>query len=75
MVFVPGFEPTSWLRPNTQESNLAHLNNGRSGGVRTHDLCVPNAALYQAELHSDCARLCTADAQKSSSLLILKIRE
>lgn len=26
---------------------------GRSGGVRTHDLYVPNVALYQAELHSD----------------------
>ena len=26
---------------------------GRDGGIRTHDLCVPNAALYQAEPHPD----------------------
>ena len=26
---------------------------GRSGGVRTHDLYVPNVALYQAELYSE----------------------
>ena len=31
---------------------------GRSDGVRTHDLYVPNVALYQAELHSDkCAMI------------------
>ena len=27
-------------------------NCGRSSGVRTHDLYVPNVALYQAELYS-----------------------
>ena len=26
---------------------------GRSDGIRTHDLYVPNVALYQAELHSE----------------------
>ncbi len=25
----------------------------RGGGIRTHDLCVPNAALYQAEPHPE----------------------
>ena len=28
------------------------LSRGRSDGIRTHDLYVPNVALYQAELHS-----------------------
>ena len=27
---------------------------GRSDWVRTSDLYVPNVALYQAELHSEC---------------------
>ena len=32
--------------------------NGRSSGLRPHDLYVPNVALYQAELHSDkCAMI------------------
>ena len=26
---------------------------GRDGEIRTHDLCVPNAALYQTEPHPD----------------------
>ncbi len=26
---------------------------GRGDGIRTHDLCVPNAALYQTEPHLD----------------------
>jgi len=26
---------------------------GRAGGIRTHGLCVPNAALYQAKLQPD----------------------
>ncbi len=30
---------------------------GRSDWVRTSDLYVPNVALYQAELHSDCCAL------------------
>ena len=27
----------------------------RGGGIRTRDLCVPNAALYQAELRPECS--------------------
>ena len=29
--------------------------NGRGGEIRTHDLYVPNVALYQAKLRPDCS--------------------
>ncbi len=43
--------------------------NGRSKWIRTTGLCVPNAALYQAELYSDCCRLIALlwGARKGSS--------
>ena len=42
---------------------------GRSSGVRTHDLYVPNVALYQAELYS--ANNCGADYATFSNKLQL----
>ncbi len=34
----------------------------RGGRIRTADLCVPNAALYQAELHPEAIRRYAAQA-------------
>ena len=44
--YVTGLE----IKKNRRKQRLI---SGRSSGVRTHDLYVPNVALYQAELHSD----------------------
>lgn len=33
------------------------MNDGRSGGIRTPDILVPNQARYQTALHSDAFRL------------------
>ncbi len=38
--------------PNS-ESNNNYEKNGRGDRIRTCDICVPNAALYQAELLPD----------------------
>ena len=54
------FEPLfSLVRPHTFVQNKKHHKSGafyfgRSDWVRTSDLYVPNVALYQAELHSEC---------------------
>ena len=43
------------IKKNRRKLRLIY---GRSSGVRTHDLYVPNVALYQAELYSDkCAEI------------------
>ena len=39
--------PQKTIRCN---SNYPKFKNHRAGGIRTHDLCVPNAAHYQAVL-------------------------
>ena len=39
------------IKKNRRKLRLIY---GRSSGVRTHDLYVPNVALYQAELYSEC---------------------
>ena len=49
---------------------------GRSDGIRTHDLYVPNVALYQAELHSANSYflhmgLCNLSQQKSTRFFYL----
>ena len=33
------------------------MTDGRSGGIRTPDILVPNQARYQTALHSDAIRL------------------
>ena len=46
---------------------LAVFNNGRGDRIRTCDICVPNAALYQAELLPEL--LCLAAKRKIHDLL------
>jgi hypothetical protein len=40
-------------RSLTDVSSLDNGEVGRDGGIRTHDLVVPNDALYQAEPHPE----------------------
>ena len=44
---------------------FGQLSGGRDDWIRTSDLCVPNAALYQAEPHPDNAAQFTAYGQEN----------
>jgi hypothetical protein len=46
-----GLSPRRPLHQSAQQWPSEKEN--RAGGIRTHDLCVPNAALYQAEPQPD----------------------
>ena len=49
---------------------MAALCFGRSDWTRTSDLCVPNAAFYQAELHFDNASYLAQKKYKTTFFLI-----
>ncbi len=47
--FPVGEESAQCTTPVQIQEDLQELGENRAGGIRTHGLCDPNAALYQAE--------------------------
>jgi hypothetical protein len=45
------------------------VNNGRGERIRTSDSCVPNAVLYQAELHPELQEFRIAASRRSEPIL------
>lgn len=54
------------LRENTGKS-------GRNSRIRTYDLCLPKAALYQAELYSEGCRAVFICAQQRRWMILSRV--